>query len=77
MVAFFAWSTLAAALRDRTLAGAARDVFWYEPLPSDSPLRSLDNVVLTPHVAGIPLDANAGMEAESFVQHIHGHLELS
>lgn len=33
---------------------AALDVFETEPLPSDSELRSLDNVVLGPHVAGAP-----------------------
>lgn len=40
------------ALRERRIAGAGLDVFEpEEPLPGDSPLRSLDNVVLTPHVA--------------------------
>lgn len=36
---------------------AALDVFDREPLPEGSPLRSLDNVILTPHVAGATLDA--------------------
>ena len=40
---------LAAALRDGTIAGAARDVFEAEPLPVDDPLRGLPNTVLTPH----------------------------
>jgi len=40
------------ALRNRTIAGAALDVFEKEPLPSDSPLLSLDNVVLTSHSVG-------------------------
>ena len=40
------------ALRERRIAGAGLDVFEPdEPLPDDSPLRSLDNVILTPHVA--------------------------
>lgn len=34
------------------LAGAALDVFENEPLPLHSPLRQLDNVSLSPHVAG-------------------------
>jgi D-3-phosphoglycerate dehydrogenase len=38
------------ALRTKHLAGAAFDVYEREPLPADSPLLSLDNVVLTPHV---------------------------
>ena len=37
------------ALRGRRIAGAALDVFMEEPLPPNSPLRSLDNVVLSPH----------------------------
>lgn len=42
---------LSAALSDGTLAAAAIDVYETEPLPADSPLRKLDNVVLTPHAA--------------------------
>jgi D-3-phosphoglycerate dehydrogenase / 2-oxoglutarate reductase len=37
------------ALRSHQIAGAALDVFMEEPLPADSPLRSLDNVILSPH----------------------------
>jgi D-3-phosphoglycerate dehydrogenase len=42
---------LVKALREKWIAGAGLDVFEQEPLPSDSPLRAMDYVVLTPHVA--------------------------
>lgn len=48
---------LAEALRARRIAGAGLDVFSPEPLPPGHPLTTLDNVVLTPHVAAGTLDA--------------------
>lgn len=45
-------AALVAALQERTIAGAALDVFSEEPLPKGHPLWSLDNVLLTPHTAG-------------------------
>jgi phosphoglycerate dehydrogenase-like enzyme len=47
---------LAAALRARTIRGAAMDVFSIEPLPADSELIGLDNLVLTPHLAAVTAD---------------------
>ena len=44
---------LAEALRARRIAGAALDVFEKEPLPVDSPFWSLDNLLITPHTAGL------------------------
>lgn len=44
------------ALRAREIAGAAMDVFEIEPLPADSPLLGLDNLVVTPHLAAIASD---------------------
>lgn len=42
---------LVEALATRRLAGAGLDVFEHEPLPPESPLRQLDNVLLSPHIA--------------------------
>jgi phosphoglycerate dehydrogenase-like enzyme len=43
---------LIAALREGRLAGAALDCVEREPLPADSPLWDMDNVLITPHTAG-------------------------
>jgi len=45
------------ALRDKTIAGAALDVLEREPMSPDNPLRNLDNVIVTPHVASCTLDS--------------------
>jgi D-3-phosphoglycerate dehydrogenase len=42
------------ALQQNRIGGAGLDVFASEPLPAESPLRKLDNVILSPHNAGEP-----------------------
>jgi D-2-hydroxyacid dehydrogenase (NADP+) len=44
---------LIAALQNGQIAGAGLDVFVNEPLPKDSPLWSMDNVLITPRVGGM------------------------
>jgi phosphoglycerate dehydrogenase-like enzyme len=46
------------ALKNRTIAAAGLDVLEQEPTPSDNPLFDLDNVVVTPHMAGSTQEAN-------------------
>lgn len=48
---------LVRALSERRIMGAALDVFDTEPLPPDHPLLQLDNVTITPHLAGSTVDA--------------------
>ncbi|GEN24260.1 NAD-binding D-isomer specific 2-hydroxyacid dehydrogenase [Halomonas cupida] len=52
---------LAEALRNGHIAAAGLDTFASEPLAESSPLRQLDNVLLTPHVAGSTPEALAQM----------------
>jgi D-3-phosphoglycerate dehydrogenase len=59
-------TALVDALVERRIAGAALDVFAHEPLPADSPLRDLDNVILTPHVGGATLETRVRMLERSF-----------
>lgn len=49
---------LVVVLRDGSIAGAGLDVFDEEPLPPDSPLRTLDNTTLTTHFGGDTEDTN-------------------
>ena len=46
-------AALADTLRNRRIAGAALDVFEQEPLPANSPLWDLENLLITPHTAGL------------------------
>jgi phosphoglycerate dehydrogenase-like enzyme len=48
-------------LKERKIAGAALDVFEQEPPPADHPFFQLDNVVLTPHAAGVDLKSRDDM----------------
>ena len=47
---------LVKALREGAIAGAALDVFWKEPLAANHPLLQMDQVLVTPHIAGASLD---------------------
>lgn len=47
---------LIAALRQGPIAGAMLDVFAEEPLPPDSPLWDMEQVIITPHISGSDLD---------------------
>ncbi|GAB7531190.1 hydroxyacid dehydrogenase [Pseudomonas sp. 3A(2025)] len=58
-------AALVAALRSGQLYAAGLDTMAIEPLPSDSPLLALDNVVLTPHVGGSTPAALAAMARDA------------
>jgi (S)-sulfolactate dehydrogenase len=54
---------LAAALRAGRLGGAALDVFEQEPLPANSVLAGVPNLLLTPHIAGVTVESNQRVSA--------------
>jgi D-3-phosphoglycerate dehydrogenase / 2-oxoglutarate reductase len=70
---------LVEALRSGKLMGAGLDHFIGERLPTDHPLTTLDNVVLTPHIGGATYDTEsrqAGMIADDLERLLHGEPPL-
>jgi phosphoglycerate dehydrogenase-like enzyme len=68
------------ALKARRISWAALDVFEEEPLPEDSPLYDLDNVFLTPHIAGLSDERRSmlfGVVVEDFKRFFSGEKPLN
>jgi D-3-phosphoglycerate dehydrogenase len=68
---------LAEALKRGDIVGAGVDVFWQEPTRPDHPLMQLDNVLVTPHHAGITREANYNMSAggaDQLIQLLRGQI---
>ena len=66
---------LTAALESRAISGAALDVFETQPIAPNHPLLSLDNVVLTPHLAGATdetIERHSMMMASDIVRFLDG-----
>lgn len=64
---------LIAALDAGRLAGAFLDVFEHEPLPAESPLWAMPNVIVTPHSAGLS-GGNEARVAQMFLAHLRRRL---
>lgn len=68
-------AALIRALQERWIGGACLDVFEREPLPADSPLWAMENVILTPHVSGAwpgYLDAAVPLFCENLARYLRG-----
>ncbi|WP_319409734.1 phosphoglycerate dehydrogenase [uncultured Desulfosarcina sp.] len=64
-------SALTEALQKQHIAGAALDVFETEPLPADSPLRNMDNVLMAPHNANSSPEAWENVHSNTINNLIH------
>jgi D-3-phosphoglycerate dehydrogenase len=62
-------AALVKALQEGWIAGAGLDVFEVEPLPADSPLRGMENVLLAPHLAGTSI-ASAVKNRDHAIQQV-------
>ena len=63
-------TALVAALKSGHIRGAGLDVFEVEPLPANSPLLKLENVLLSGHIAGLDIESHHDtfkMSAESIL----------
>ncbi len=58
-------AALIEALQNGTIAGAGLDVMEVEPLPADSPLLQLDNVILSAHIAGTSVQGHHAMRTRA------------
>ena len=66
---------LVEALENKTIKGAAIDVFWQEPIPANHPLLKMRNVLLTPHMAGLTTDVDSwsgAIMAEDVLAYLEG-----
>lgn len=64
---------LAKVLREKRLGGAALEVFATEPLPTDSPLWDLPNVLISPHTAALSVHENERID-ELFCENLRRYL---
>jgi len=63
------------ALQEGRIGGAGLDVFAQEPLPADSPLRRMQNVIFSPHVSGDIAEYDVGASrlfAENLQRYLSG-----
>lgn len=73
-------AALVKALREGWIGGAGLDVFEQEPLPADSPLYDLQNVIITPHVSGTSpryWDRAIPLFCENLGRYLRGELLLN
>jgi lactate dehydrogenase-like 2-hydroxyacid dehydrogenase len=73
-------TALEEALRSGTIFAAGLDVYEKEPLPTDSPLLNLDNIVLVPHIGSASTGARAGMaelSAMNLIDALNGKVPIA
>ena len=61
---------LVEALRAGQIGGATLDVFWQEPLPPDHPFWTMENVLITPHLASITVPETAARDVAESIRRV-------
>jgi len=69
-------SELVEALKERWISGAILDVFEKEPLPKDSILWTIPNVVISPHIAGLSRNQDVAAMFKNNFERLENNLPL-
>ena len=67
-------AALVGALQDGRLSGAALDVFEVEPLPEESPLWGMENVIISAHTTDVVPDLINDAQADLFCENLRRYL---
>jgi phosphoglycerate dehydrogenase-like enzyme len=68
-------AALVESIKNGYLSGAALDVFEVEPLPEESPLWTMENVIVSPHSTDVVPELVNGLQVDLFCENLRRYLD--